>query len=193
MGGRQKQALNIWSRKENEDPAGQRSSSCLHPAHTGGGKASPGGLGVPVEGTGGTPWQRCHLPGMLAGDITAHSFTSTTIPPTEDMQLSQLTRVLRFALVFRTTGEAELCPILPPARSSLPSAQHRLQLSQPFQVTKSHSFFFSFSLLSQEVGGGGGLGRSCGERRSAGLSPSLSWAAGQRGRTGWWRSVAGWG
>lgn len=117
-----------------------------------GGKASLGSLGVPAEGTGGTLWQRHHSPGMLAGEIPAHSFISITILPTEDMQLSQLTRVLHFALVFRTTGEAELCPILPPPRSPLPPPQHRLQLSQ---VTKSHSFFFSFPLLSQEVGVGG--------------------------------------
>lgn len=181
-GGRQKQALNNWSRKENEDPAGQHFSSCLHPTQTGG-RAYPSGLSawsleVPVEATaswsiepalcpavlpsprccwvmpisGTALWQRCHPPGVLAGDIPSHGFTSTSIPLTDVRQMSQLPWLLHFALVFETMGEAELCPILPAARSSLPLQQHRLQLRQPFPVTKSCSFFFSFSVVSR--GGG---------------------------------------
>lgn len=104
----------------------------------------------------------------------------------------QLPWLLRFGLVFETTGKAELCPILPAARSSLPLPQRRLQLNQPFPVTKSCSFFFSFSFLSQEVGGVGKelQGKPLGHalRCGAGPVPLLS---GWRGAMGVGRGAVG--
>lgn len=106
---------------------------------------------MPIPGT--AWWQRCHPPGVLAEDIPAQGFTSTSIPPTEDRQLSQLPRLLCFALGFETMGEAELCTILPPCQVISASATAQAA-PQPALPTNEELLVFLFFLSLVSRGGG---------------------------------------
>lgn len=182
-----KQELNHWSRKENEDLWGNAPPLAQIPRTLSGQSITgwPGGppkrawgAGAESQRNGWLPsplltaarlWQGCHPPEVLAGVIPEHSFFFSSIPPTGCCASSPGCFVLLWFGNYRRGRD----PSCHPTRSPL----HRGSSASPSQQL-SHFFFFSFSLLSQGVGGDwqGSAAKPLSHASRWGLAPTLTQA-----------------